>query len=111
MFGPTRAAAALETSKAFCHEVAEAAGVRMARARAFDGGDDAAGALAFIEALAADGAGVVLKADGLAAGKGVIVCDSVDQALRARPVVRRGPPGRRAGARHRGAALRAARRA
>ena len=62
-------------------------------------------------ALAADGAGVVLKADGLAAGKGVIVCDSIEQALRARPVVRRGPPGRRAGARDRGAALRAARRA
>ena len=33
-FGPTQAAARIETSKAFCHEVAETAGVRMARARA-----------------------------------------------------------------------------
>ena len=91
VFGPTRAAAALETSKAFCHEVAEAAGVRMARAKAFAGGD-AAGALAFIEALAADGAGVVLKADGLAAGKGVIVCDSIDQARELAPSFVEGRP-------------------
>ena len=33
VFGPTRAAARIETSKAFCHEVAAAAGVRMARGR------------------------------------------------------------------------------
>ena len=91
VFGPTRAAAALETSKAFCHEVAEAAGVRMARAKAFAGGD-AAGALAFIEALAADGAGVVLKADGLAAGKGVVVCDTVDQARELAPSFVEGRP-------------------
>ena len=91
VFGPTRAAAALETSKAFCHEVAEAAGVRMAHARAFAGGD-AAGALAFIETLAADGAGVVLKADGLAAGKGVIVCDSIDQARELAPSFVEGRP-------------------
>ncbi|MEI7745332.1 MAG: phosphoribosylamine--glycine ligase, partial [Chloroflexota bacterium] len=35
VFGPVAAAARMETSKAFCHEVAAAAGVRMARARAF----------------------------------------------------------------------------
>ena len=35
-FGPTAAAARIETSKAFCHEVAASAGVRMARARAFE---------------------------------------------------------------------------
>ncbi len=75
VFGPSRAAARMETSKAFCHEVAEAAGVRMARARAFDGGD-VAGALAFIAELDAAGAGAVLKADGLAAGKGVVVTAS-----------------------------------
>ena len=90
-FGPTRAAAALEWSKAFCHEVAEAAGVRMARATACNGGD-AAGARAFIEALGADGAGVVLKADGLAAGKGVIVCDSIEQALERAPSFVQGRP-------------------
>jgi phosphoribosylamine---glycine ligase len=91
VFGPTRAAAALETSKAFCHEVAEAAGVRTARAKSFPGGD-AAGALAFIETLAGDGAGIVLKADGLAAGKGVIVCDSIDQALDIAPSFVTGRP-------------------
>jgi phosphoribosylamine--glycine ligase len=80
VFGPTRAAARLETSKAFCHEVAEAADVPMARARAFHGGQ-LADAEAWIRVLAADGAGAVLKADGLAAGKGVIVTDSVEQAL------------------------------
>ena len=80
VFGPSRAAARLESSKAFCHEVASAAAVPMARARAFRPGDDLAAA-AFIRCLAAEGAGAVLKADGLAAGKGVIVTDSTEQAL------------------------------
>ena len=80
VFGPTRAAARLETSKAFCHEIADAAGVRMARARSFGGGEETA-ASAFVRELAAAGRGVVLKADGLAAGKGVIVTESDDQAI------------------------------
>ena len=84
VFGPGRAAAQLETSKAFCHDVAEAAGVRMARARAFAGGEDEA-ALDYIRELAAGGAGIVLKADGLAAGKGVIVTDSTEMALEYAP--------------------------
>ena len=82
VLGPAREAARLETSKAFCHEVAAAAGVRMARARAFAGGEAEAGAaIAFVRELAADGAGAVLKADGLAAGKGVIVTESPEQAV------------------------------
>jgi phosphoribosylamine---glycine ligase len=82
VFGPGREAARLETSRAFCHEVAAAAGVPMARARAFAGGAaDVDGAVAFVRELAAHGAGVVLKADGLAAGKGVIVTDSQQQAV------------------------------
>jgi phosphoribosylamine--glycine ligase len=89
VFGPTRAAARLETSKAFCHEVAAAAGVRMARARVFRG-EEVEPALAFIRALASDGAGIVLKADGLAAGKGVIVTDSVEMALDYAPSFLRG---------------------
>lgn len=80
VFGPTAAAARLETSKAFCHDVAEAAGVRMAKARAFAGGEDRA-ALDFIRALDAAGVRAVLKADGLAAGKGVIVTGDLEQAL------------------------------
>ena len=82
-FGPTRAAARIESSKAFCRDVAEAAGVRMARGRAFA---TLAPALEFADALAARGGGVVVKADGLAAGKGVTVCDSgwdAEAALRA----------------------------
>ena len=93
VFGPGQAAARMETSKAFCHEVAGAAGVRMARAMAFGGGDEAAAA-AFIRELAADGMLAVLKADGLAAGKGVIVTDSVEQALALVPSFLAGrPPG------------------
>jgi phosphoribosylamine--glycine ligase len=80
VFGPVRAAARLETSKAFCHEVAAAAGVRSARSRAFAGGEEGAAA-AFIRELAADGAGAVLKVDGLAAGKGVVVTESAAQAV------------------------------
>ncbi len=78
VFGPSAAAARIEASKAFCHDVAAAAGVRMAVARAFS---DAAGARAFAARLAEGGRGVVIKADGLAAGKGVTVCDSLGEAI------------------------------
>jgi phosphoribosylamine--glycine ligase len=84
VFGPTRAATQLETSKAYCHEVAAAAGVRMARARGF-ARDEIDLATAFIHELDSAGHGVVLKADGLAAGKGVIVTDSLGQALELAP--------------------------
>ena len=80
VFGPTRAAAGLETSKAFCHGVAEAAGVPTARARSFAGGEDDA-AIAWIRELDAAGRRAVLKQDGLAAGKGVVVTDSLEQAV------------------------------
>ena len=80
VFGPSRSAAEIEISKSFCHEVAEAAGVPMARARAFAHGEEAA-ARAFVAELGADGRGVVLKQDGLAAGKGVTVYDDAGLAL------------------------------
>lgn len=80
VFGPSAAAARIESSKAFCHEIAAAAGVRMARARAFR---DPEAARVFAAELATGSRGVVVKADGLAAGKGVTVCDSVDEAERA----------------------------
>jgi phosphoribosylamine--glycine ligase len=84
-FGPTRAAARIESSKAFCREVAAAAGVRMPRGRDFAALEPA---LAFAAGLvAASGSrGVVVKADGLMAGKGVTVCDdfaAAEAALRA----------------------------
>jgi phosphoribosylamine--glycine ligase len=52
----------------------------MARSAAFD---DAGAAFAFAAELAGDGRGVVIKADGLAAGKGVTVCDAMAEAQRA----------------------------
>jgi phosphoribosylamine---glycine ligase len=84
-FGPTRAAARIEWSKAFCRDVAAAAGVRMARGRDFAALEPA---LKYARELAeARGSrGVVIKADGLMAGKGVTVCDDVvaaEVALRA----------------------------
>jgi phosphoribosylamine---glycine ligase len=79
VFGPSRAAARIETSKAFCREVAGAAGVRMALGRAFGAGELGA-AREFAAELARNGGGLVVKADGLAAGKGVVVCDDLPAA-------------------------------
>jgi phosphoribosylamine--glycine ligase len=74
VFGPTQAAAEIETSKAFAKEVMLDAGVPTAAARVFDNVDDA-------KACAREfGAPVVIKASGLAAGKGVIVCETIAQA-------------------------------
>ncbi len=70
-FGPSAAAARIESSKAFCRQVADAAGVPMARGAAFA---DERAALELVAAIEAAGCGVVVKADGLAAGKGVTVC-------------------------------------
>jgi phosphoribosylamine--glycine ligase len=95
-FGPDAAAARVESSKAYCHDVAAAAGVRMARGAAFR---EPGPALAFARQLAADGQGVVVKADGLAGGKGVTVCDAVEQAESAIAAIFAQPPGGGAGPR------------
>ena len=76
-FGPLAAAALIEGSKAFAKEVMDAAGVPTASFSICD--TPAAAQLAIAEA---DG-NVVIKADGLASGKGVFVCDSVAEAERA----------------------------
>ncbi len=73
-FGPSAAAARLEGSKAFAREVADAAGVPGPRWRRFD---DPAAARAHVRE---QGAPVVVKADGLAAGKGVVVAATVPEA-------------------------------
>jgi phosphoribosylamine--glycine ligase len=73
-FGPTAAAARLEASKAFGHEVAAACGAPMAAHAVFE---DAAAARAHLRRL---GAPAVVKADGLAAGKGVVVAATLPQA-------------------------------
>ncbi len=74
-FGPSAAAAQLEGSKAFAKEAMEQAGVPTARWR---GVESLKGGLAAVEELAKPG--VVVKADGLAAGKGVTVAGDTDEA-------------------------------
>lgn len=73
-FGPTQAAAEIETSKRFAKELMLAAGVPTAMARTFT---DAATAKAEVRRL---GAPVVVKASGIAAGKGVVVASTVAEA-------------------------------
>ncbi len=77
VFGPCRAAARMEGSKQFAKDVMRAAGVRTARAESFS---DAAAA---IRALAQFSLPVVIKADGLAAGKGVVIAATRDEAAQA----------------------------
>jgi phosphoribosylamine--glycine ligase len=72
--GPSMAAARLEGSKSFCKELCDAAGIPTALWEQFS---DAAAARAFVRRR---GAPIVVKADGLAGGKGVVVAASVDEA-------------------------------
>ena len=74
-FGPTAAAAQLEGSKAFAKDVMEAAGVPTAASRLCRDADEVAAA------LDAFGPPYVVKDDGLAAGKGVVVTEDRDAAL------------------------------
>ena len=76
-FGPNAAAARLEGSKQFAKDILCRAGVPTARSETFDA---AAPARAY---LRQHGAPVVIKADGLAAGKGVFVCATMEQAEQA----------------------------
>ena len=76
VFGPSAAAAQLEGSKAFAKEIMEAAGVPTADARLCLSMDEV------VAALDEFGPPYVVKDDGLAAGKGVIVTDDRDAAIR-----------------------------
>jgi phosphoribosylamine--glycine ligase len=73
-FGPTRAAARLEASKAFMKHFCKRHDIRTAPFEVFD---DAAAAERYVRACARS---MVVKADGLARGKGVVVADTVDDA-------------------------------
>ena len=77
VFGPERAAARLESSKVFSKELMRKYEVPTADFTVFDDPDKAD---AYVEKA---GAPCVVKADGLAAGKGVVVAASVDEAKRA----------------------------
>ena len=74
IFGPTAGAAQIETSKAFSKGLMERCGVPTARATICGTLDEA------LEAIEAFGAPVVIKASGLAAGKGVIVAHEIEEA-------------------------------
>jgi phosphoribosylamine--glycine ligase len=77
IFGPTRAAAEIETSKAFAKTLMNEAGVPTARAITCTEVPRAKGAARAL------GLPIVIKASGLAAGKGVVVCETLEQADRA----------------------------
>jgi phosphoribosylamine---glycine ligase len=74
IFGPKRAAAQLESSKEFAKSFMRRHGIPTGRYASFE---HAAEARAYVEA---SGAPIVVKADGLAAGKGVVVATSVSEA-------------------------------
>ena len=77
VFGPSQEAAQLEGSKSFAKERMQKYGVPTADFAVFD---TAAAARSYIEAKAT---GIVVKADGLAAGKGVVVAETAAEALQA----------------------------
>ncbi|MDP3032532.1 MAG: phosphoribosylamine--glycine ligase [Rhodocyclaceae bacterium] len=77
IFGPTQAAAQLESSKDFAKQFMHRHGIATAKFRTFT---DAAAAHAYLDA---EGAPIVIKADGLAAGKGVVVAMDLLTAHRA----------------------------
>lgn len=83
VFGPTRAAAQLESSKAFCKNILRQADVPTADFQVFREHDDAMRYIKGRYPGENDRCPVVVKADGLAAGKGVIVCKRRNDALQA----------------------------
>lgn len=77
VFGPNSWASMLEGSKAFAKEIMHSGGVPTAKFRTFDNYEDA------LNFVINHGAPVVVKADGLCAGKGVFVCDTIEEAEKA----------------------------
>ncbi|GMV04820.1 MAG: phosphoribosylamine--glycine ligase [Gemmatimonadota bacterium] len=75
VFGPTKDAARIEASKAYAKELLRNAGIPTAEHRTFT---DRAGAEAYVRER---GAPIVVKASGLAAGKGAVVCMTVEEAV------------------------------
>ena len=74
VFGPSRAATEIESSKSFAKQLMAEAGIETAEARTFDDAGEAKSYVRGLDYL------VVVKADGLTAGKGVTVCDDLEQA-------------------------------
>ncbi len=77
-FGPTKAAARIEGSKVFAKQLMKKYGIPTAKYEVFD---DFASASAYVQS--AGFLPIVVKADGLALGKGVVICESADEAISA----------------------------
>ncbi len=79
VFGPRAAATRIESSKAFAKRLMVAANVPTPRAEIFDGYDEA---IQYLDRYEAEGNGypLIIKADGLAAGKGVVKAENGDEA-------------------------------
>ncbi len=78
VFGPNRAAAELEASKVFCKDLLHGADIPTAEYQVFR---DPAEAIRYLSDR--ENCRIVVKADGLAAGKGVVVCSHREEAIRA----------------------------
>jgi len=78
VFGPTRAAAELEASKVFCKDLMRKGNIPSATYKTFDNVDRA---IMYLQER--EDSPIVVKADGLAAGKGVIVCSNREEAIEA----------------------------
>ncbi|MBM4412162.1 MAG: phosphoribosylamine--glycine ligase [Chloroflexi bacterium] len=87
VFGPSKSAARLESSKSFAKQLMQRVGVPTAAFRSFTSAKEAQ---AFVRSANTP---YVVKADGLAAGKGVVVADSVDETLDAIQLVANTPAG------------------
>ncbi len=74
VFGPQKKAAELEGSKAFSKKFMQAYGIKTAKAVIFDAYDDA------IQYVEKQSFPLVVKASGLASGKGVVICEDLDEA-------------------------------
>jgi phosphoribosylamine---glycine ligase len=77
IFGPNRKAAEIEGSKAFAKEMMKKYGIPTASFKTFQGRVEA------LDYLQSQRFPIVVKADGLAAGKGVIICKTLEEAIRA----------------------------
>ena len=80
VYGPNAAGAQLEASKAFSKELMQTAGVQTSPFRSFQ---DSKSAIAYAQSRYDQGFSVAVKASGNALGKGVVVCDSADEASEA----------------------------
>jgi phosphoribosylamine--glycine ligase len=77
IFGPAKEAAQIESSKVFAKRLMQEHGIPCAESRSFSSFDEAR------DYVGSQSAPIVVKADGLAAGKGAIVAQSIDEALAA----------------------------